>query len=435
MLSTKDTEFANSVSLIERSIKSTANNSLNAMPCSWATGAWRGALLLLALLLLPFGARADVSLYGIVDVSFYYNAVSRSANALGGAVNASQAGITSGVLSGSRWGIKGTDTIGDGWSSGFVLESGINAQEGTLGQGGLGFGRQATVSLMNQGLGTLDIGRKGTFSYLYMVPIDPFSLSGSQAGAGSSFGSANGLRFNNLISYETPTIQGFQAGVGYSFSTGLSAIYANGPTLQEQVATNRFGTRGNMRGFTAALRYNNGPLSLLLTYDAVYGADKVIDKNGKTLPNRVKAAPNAWILGGSYDFKLLKLAAAIGQTKNGLFLGQSAGAGGYQSPLQTSSADANVIFSAGTRVTSYLLSATIPVRGTDKLLLSWQGMLPRGNLEDDSQLSNQLILSAAYIHQLSKRTDLYLWGSYGNNYQSFSTAKSSVIGTGMRHIF
>jgi len=435
MTSTKDTEFANSVGLIEQSVKFTSNNSLNAMPSARVTGARARALLVLAMVLLPFGVRADVSLYGIVDLSFYYNVVSRSANALGGAVNASQAGITSGVLSGSRWGIKGTDTIADGWSSGFVLESGINAQEGTLGQGGLGFGRQATVSLMSRELGTLEMGRKGTFSYLYMVPIDPFSLSGSQAGAGSSFGSANGLRFNNLITYETPTIQGFQAGIGYSFNTGLSAIYADGPTLQEQAATNRFGRKGNMRGFTAALRYNNGPLSLLLTYDAVYGANEVIDKNDKTVPNNVKAVPKAWILGGSYDFKLLKLAAAIGQTKSGLFLGQSAGAGGYQSPLETSSADANVIFSGGTRVTSYLLSATIPVRGTDKLLLSWQGMLPRGILEDASQLSNQLILSAAYIHQLSKRTDLYLWGSYGNNYQSFSTAKSSVIGTGIRHLF
>jgi predicted porin len=413
----------------------TTNNSRASYLYTRVTSVKLQALLNLALLLMPFAVKAELSLYGSIDLSFYYNAVSRSANALGGAVNASQAGITSGVLSGSRWGIKGSDTIGDGWSSGFVLESGINAQEGTLGQGGLGFGRQATVSIMNQELGTLDIGRKGTFSYLYMVPIDPFSLSGSQAGAGSSFGSANGLRLNNLITYETPTIQGFQAGVGYSFSTGLSAIYADGPTLQEQAATNRFSTRGNMRGFTAALRYNKGPLSLLLTYDAVYGADQVIDKNDKTVPNNVKAAPNAWILAGSYDFKLLKLAGAIGQTRNGLFLGQSAGAGGYQSPLQTSSADANVIFSARTRVNSYLLSATIPVRGTDKLLLSWQGMLPRGVLEEESQLSNQLILSAAYIHQLSKRTDLYLWGSYGNNYQSFSTAKSSVIGTGIRHLF
>jgi len=391
--------------------------------------------LALPLTFTPLTATAEVTLYGSIDLSLYYNVVSRGADEIGGAVNASQVGMTSGVLSGSRWGIKGTDDLGNGWSSGFVLESGVNAQEGTLGQGGLGFGRQATLSLKNRDWGTLDVGRRGTFSYLYMVPIDPFSLSGSQAGAGSSFGSANGLRFNNLITYETPTIEGFQGGIGYSFSTGLSAIYANGPTLETQSATNRFGSRGNMRGLTAALRYNKGPLSLLLTYDAVYGADKVIDKEGNTTPNNVKAAPHAWILGGSYDFKAFKLAAAFGQARNGLFLGQSAGAGGYESPLETSSADANIIFSAGVRITSYLLSATIPVRGNDQILVSWQGMLPRGDLEGTRQLSNQMILSTAYIHQLSKRTDLYLWGSYGNNYQTFSSAKSAVIGTGMRHIF
>lgn len=378
---------------------------------------------------------ATVTLYGVIDLSLYYNAVSRAGSEIGGSVNSAQTGITSGVLSGSRWGIKGSEPLGGGWVSDFVLESGINAQEGTTAQGGLAFGRQATLSLSNRQFGTLDLGRKGNFAYLYMVPIDPFSLSGSQAGAGASFGSANGLRLNNFVAYETPVIRGWQAGIGYSFNTGLSAIYADSGSVRAQPGTRAFGSGVNMRALSTALRYNQGPLSLLLTYDTLYGAGDTTTDQGQSIPSNIKAKPAAWILAGSYDFKAFKIALAFGQTIHGLFLGQSAGAGGYETPLQTISADANTIFSAGARATSYLASASIPIQGRHRVLLSLQGMAPKGNLEQTQQLTRQTIFSGAYVHNLSKQTDAYIWGSYGSNYQTFTSAKSTVFGFGVRHLF
>ena len=383
----------------------------------------------------PANETRTVELYGVIDLSFYANTVSRSSTEIGGAVKGSQVGLTSGVLSGSRWGLRGSERLGDGWRAQFVLESGINAQEGTLGQGGLPFGRQATVGVQHPEFGTIDLGRKGSFSYEYMVPFDPFALSGSQAGAGTSFGSANGLRLNNFMAYESPWYAGWQAAIGYSLNTGLTAIYANSSSLNVQPGSTTFGNSDNMRALSAAVRHHQGPLELLLTLDVLYGANRAINNQGAQIPTNVTANPMAWILAASYDLKVVKLSGAIGQTIHGLFLGQSAGAGGYETPLQTASSDANVIFSAGVRATSYLASATIPVRGSDQILLSLQGMIPRGNLERNRQLSTQTIISAAYVHRFSKRTDVYVWGSYGHNFQSYLTAMSSVVGVGMRHLF
>lgn len=386
---------------------------------------------------LAFTARAEskVTLYGIVDLSLYYNKVSRNAGTIGGAVNESQSGMTSGVLSGSRWGMKGTERFADGWSVGFVLEGGIDAENGTLDQGGLGFGRQSTISISDRTLGTLEFGRRANFAYDYMVSIDPFSVSGSQAGFGSSFGSTNGVRPNNLILYQTAVMDGWQAGIGYSFNTGFSAVYVNGQTATPQTGTQFFGTSANMRMLTAGIRYNQGPVAFIATYDAVYGASKVVTPSGLESSNPNNAVPKAWLLAGSYDFRVVKVSAAYGQTVDGVFFGQGAGAGGYSTPLNTFSDGSNILFAQGLRSSQYGLGAIIPTGANSRVLLSWQGLTPTGSLKTNTELATQTIYSAAYVYSLSKRTDLYVWGSYGNNYQTFSTAKSSVIGTGVRHKF
>lgn len=380
-------------------------------------------------------AATGVTLYGIIDLSLYYNHISKSATALGPAQSGSQAGMTSGVLSGSRWGVKGSEQLAPDWSVQFVLESGVNAQDGTLGQGGLGFGRQATLAVTNKRFGSLQFGRAANLAYSYLVPFDPFSISGSQAGWGASFGSANGVRPNNLVLYQSGDLAGWQGSIGYSFNTGFSAIYANGPATELQPGTEFYGTTANMRMLTAAVRYSRGPVALLATYDAVYAAHQVIDSEGQKLANTNTASPKAWLVAGSYDFKVAKVSAALGQTFDGAFFGQGAGAGGYSTPLATASEGSNVLFAQGSKTVQYALGATVPVGIKGKVFLSWQAMQPSGSLRANNALATQNIVSAAYVYSASKRTDFYVWGSYGNNYQTVSTAKTSVVGTGIRHFF
>lgn len=376
-----------------------------------------------------------VSLYGIVDLGLYYNHISEDNQSTTGKTSGSQAGMVSGVLSGSRWGIKGQEIVSPDISINVVLEAGINAQNGTRAQGGLGFGRQSTLGVSSKQFGTVEFGRRGSLGYTYLVPIDPFAISGSQAGMGASFGSANGVRPNNLILYKTPTMGGWQASVGYSLNTGFSAIYADGVNTATQDGTNYFGTTKNMRMLTAGLKYDKGPASFFVTYDAVYGASEVTDSTGQTQTNQNNASPKAWIAGGLYDFKVVKVSAAIGQTLDGVFFGQGAGAGGYNTPLESASQGSNVLFAKGARSLQYALSAVIPTGRQTQIYISWQGLKPKGALKENNQLATQNIYSAAFIFSLSKRTDLYAWGSYGTNYQTISNATTSVIGTGVRHRF
>lgn len=398
--------------------------------------AWvRGALALACLGSGAALANSTVTLYGIIDTSLYYNHVSANAAQNTPAISQSDFGMTSGVLSGSRWGLRGNEALSGDWSAQFVLEGGVNSQNGTLGQGGLGFGRQSTLAISNSRWGSLQLGRAANLAYSYLVPFDPFNISGSQAGWGTSFGSANGVRPNNLILYQSGDVHGMQFSIGYSFNTGFSAIYADGTNAPAQSGTEFFGTTANMRMLTTAIRYSSGPLALLATYNEVYPASKVVTTNNETIGNATSARPKAWLVAASYDFRVVKLSAAFGQTLDGAFFGQGAGAGGYSTPLNTISEGTNILFAQGTKSLEYALGAIIPTSATGEVRLSWQAKQPKGDLRLVPGRSTQQILSAAYVYKLSKRTDVYVWGSYGNNYQTFSSAKSSVLGSGLRHFF
>lgn len=100
---------------------------------------------------------ADVTLYGLVDLGLDYQHVdsdvpnSDAANTLK---------LRSGTNSGSRFGLKGVEQLGNGYSIGFVLENGFNADDGTLGSDGRLFDREASLQFKGP-FGTLAAGRQG----------------------------------------------------------------------------------------------------------------------------------------------------------------------------------------------------------------------------------------------------------------------------------
>ena len=85
-------------------------------------------------------AESSVTLYGIVDAGYGYQ---RTEAKFKGGITAAQNGkITtdrigghSGIQNGSRWGLKGSEDLGNGTSAIFVLESGFDVMNGTQGQG------------------------------------------------------------------------------------------------------------------------------------------------------------------------------------------------------------------------------------------------------------------------------------------------------------
>jgi predicted porin len=96
-------------------------------------------------------SRANVTLYGVVDAG-----VSFTNNQVGGGSVVRQ---TSGSLSSSRWGVRGSEDLGQGLKAVFVLESGFDVDTGKSAQGGRLFGRSAYVGLESQ-WGSILFGRQ-----------------------------------------------------------------------------------------------------------------------------------------------------------------------------------------------------------------------------------------------------------------------------------
>lgn len=182
---------------------------------------------LLAILAAPCFAQSNVTLYGAVDL-FYQNA--QGANSL--------SRLQSGGLSGSRFGLRGTEDLGGGLKANFVFEGGINADDGTSGQGGLLFGRESHLGLSGA-FGSLTAGRQ--YSSLYAVIHENSVFTSVSAGASTALiggfgggyelvrgaslnaqpplsgatGNGGPIRVNNSLKYESPSFNGAKLSVLY----------------------------------------------------------------------------------------------------------------------------------------------------------------------------------------------------------------------------
>ena len=111
-------------------------------------------------------AQSSVTLYGIIDEGVNYT--SNVATPAGGKALFN---LSSGVLQGSRWGMKGAEELGGGLRAIFTLENGFDLNTGKLSQGGLEFGRQAFVGLSSNTAGTVTLGRQYDSVVEYVSPI------------------------------------------------------------------------------------------------------------------------------------------------------------------------------------------------------------------------------------------------------------------------
>ena len=72
-------------------------------------------------------AESLVTLYGIIDSGLVYQNLTGNET-----YNGSRAGLSSCTQTTSRWGMKGTEDLGDGYSLNFVLESSFETNNGAL---------------------------------------------------------------------------------------------------------------------------------------------------------------------------------------------------------------------------------------------------------------------------------------------------------------
>lgn len=211
-------------------------------------------------------AQSTVTLYGVIDASVEYANHVAPYSAAGFTPNPG-AGSTvyrmnSGGLSGSRWGLRGTEDLGGGLKSLFVLESGFSGDNGTMQQSGRLFGRQAFVGVQHQTFGQITLGRQYTSLFAAMANFMPTAYATQYEPAALMAG--NNFREDNVLAY-TGTFGPLTALAHFSFGAGVPNLPAG---------TIAFGGNGEVPGafrrdnaFGAAAVYASGPFGAAIAYD------------------------------------------------------------------------------------------------------------------------------------------------------------------------
>lgn len=311
---------------------------------------------LLSLAAAPALAQSSVTLYGRIDTSIEYanfgpNHVVR---------------MGSGDIFATQFGLKGSEDLGGGYRAIFKLENGFNSANGTLGNNGALFGREAWVGLSGP-FGAMQAGVNYTVLHTSFVT---YSLPGDGAGlawgnAANNFVGPAFLRVNNSIRYSSPRIGGVLV-------RAIAARGANG-------ASNVPSTLGDTYG--ASVNYVNGNLSI----DADYMQQTFSPASAAALNANSPTAAGNYALGAiSYDFGFVKPAF--------IYLRHRGGPDVTTSVNAASSNPHNDLFE---------LDATVPV-GRSLILLSYGHYRKVADSEGNADS-----FGVRCDYPLSKRTVLY----------------------------
>ncbi len=204
-------------------------------------------------------AQSSVTLYGVFDTGVeYVSNVGANGSGLVRMPN-----LTATVP--SRWGIRGTEDLGGGLKSIFVLESGFSPDSGTSNQGGRLFGRQALVGLTNQ-YGQLSFGRQ--YTMLFWAILDSDILGPNVYGSGSLDSYLPNTRADNAVSYKA-NFNGFVVGTTYSF--GRDAVNAGPSPSGTNCAGENPADKKACREWSAMLGYDSKTWGVTAAYDSQRG--------------------------------------------------------------------------------------------------------------------------------------------------------------------
>lgn len=312
-------------------------------------------------------AQSSVTLYGLMDAGITY-----TNNVVTPAGHGANWQFTSGSSQGDRWGLKGTEDLGGGLKTVFVLENGYQLSNGALGQGGLMFGRQAYVGLTSP-WGTLTFGRQYDFIgdnfWAYAMGarspagLLAWSLPAYAAGGYNLDNRIWGDWVNNAVKYQSPTIGGFTFGAMYGFGNVAGSVGTNSST-------------------NFMIGYGQGPFSAAIAYMSIHNATS--DSNSREYAG-----------GASYTIGKATLFGNV----------------------------TDVQLSGGTkpRATTFEAGATYLVRPDISLAAAYQ-FQKRNN---DLASANQITASADYL--LSKRTDIYLVAALAHDH-AFPAQVQAALG-------
>lgn len=218
-------------------------------------------------------AESSVSLYGIVDTAYQFSSTVLRIDPNAGISTRTEiqkSGLVSGVLSGSRWGLKGEEELGNGLSAVFNVEAGFDSTTGTFTNG---FNRRSVVGIKSN-LGTVVVGRDNT-------PLDNwgFDIDGNTKGdvaytdlySGVFYsGEFSGIGINAMIGGSrtktgTTNLHETGYGLGLNYSSGAFSV---GGALQQFRERDGAGIKHTRTEYGLAASYDFGPAKLFSHYMA-----------------------------------------------------------------------------------------------------------------------------------------------------------------------
>ena len=351
---------------------------------------------------------ADVTLYGAVDTGFEYFHKKDTDN--GVSTKSDTFDMQTGWDTPSRWGLKGSEDLGNGYKVSFKLESGFNSDDGTMGQNNRLFGREAGLTLSGP-FGSVAFGRFGGISssagtYDMLGYVESFD-----GGDGDVWGFASSSRYDNMVVYQTPRFAGLQLTAQYSFKTDSQKSTKDGYSGDE-------GTSDAQRYASVGLSGEYGPASFAVGYELTkYGVanrgERALDKDGQLV-----------FLGGNYDFEVVQLFAEAQYFKH-----QTA----------TNAGEAETLGKNGLGLKGYglHLGAAAPLAGGTLTAGLYYMDFSEEVVDQADEDAKYYGVSARYNYPLSERTGLYAGAGYGQLKADDTDYKEQVtqVYCGLVHTF
>ena len=349
---------------------------------------------------------ANVEVYGLLDTSLAYVYADPDASGHDGEGKFTMENARE---FGSRFGLRGSEDLGNGMKVGFVLESGIKSDSGELDQGGRLFGREAHINLTGD-FGYLAFGLQPVFGstlgqHGLFRAIDPLFANYTEAFGSGHASASSWTRVDNAVSYVTPTWAGFTFYGMYSFQNSSKTTdgFYNDGAREGSAEVDRYGA--------LAARYQAGALESVLVWDmTTYGNErhnKALDKYGDNIDHGMTAT-----FGGNYTFGNGLKVLAFGQWFKDQELNR---AGAMSDALTLNRGAAGYGFVDGYGVS---LGVNYPIGGgVAKAQVAYRDM--ENQLDQEF---NRWTIAAAYDYPLSKRTAVYAMTGYSQESMEGETA-------------
>lgn len=338
---------------------------------------------------------ANVDVYGRIDMGLSY-----VHQKIGDQAGTDTLSMDSGLSSGNRWGLKGSEDLGNGYQVGFVLESGFDADTGAMSKDGL-FNREATLRVSGP-FGSIYAGRMGRIGSdagsvgFYAGSVSPFG-SGWGKMAGHFAVTANyDSRYNNALAYVSPKVG----------PVTVYAQYTMGNATENESGDNRLFSLGAQADFGALQVL--GLVEYLNKQSTVAGTTANVTYNDSQYDDSYTIN-----LGGSYDFGVAKVFLA------GQYFNAAPNFAGQGSTWHDS------FDGFGVNV-----GASAPIGAGEFLVSAGYG---KGDYHVDTKDTNRsadsYIFQVGYTYPFSKRTNLYAGAGYHQTTMEEEVGKDSKTKT------